>query len=189
MGTDPCLGTKSPDGLLSFTLLLASCPGWGQTPWLRVEGVRIWRPICVTKPRLGTDPLLDSPYCWKSRLGSWGQTLWCGDLAIWRSICVRHRDWDRPLSELRTPRLGTDPFCGLFAWGQTPTEPCDWDRPLSELWTPRLGTDPCCGLFAWGQTPTEFCGLLVNYLKQQVQSTARAGPFSPTPLSPSELTI
>jgi hypothetical protein len=41
-----------------------------------------------------------------------------------------------------------------------------------------MGTDPDGAL--WD---------MVNYLKQQVQRTARAGPFSPKPLSPSELTI
>jgi hypothetical protein len=44
--------------------------------------------------RLGTDPVVEG-------------------VRIWRPICVRHRDWDRPLSELWTPRLGTDPCCGL----------------------------------------------------------------------------
>ena len=38
MGTDPCLGTKGPDGLLSFTLLPSLLSRLGTDPV--VEGLR-----------------------------------------------------------------------------------------------------------------------------------------------------
>jgi hypothetical protein len=100
---------------------------------------------------------------------------------------------DRPL--LWTLRMGRDPRRSLMGNLRTGTDPDGalWDigqlftaagSELLECWTCWPVGLPLLGNLRMGTDPDEPCGLLVNYLKQQVQRTARSWPFHFNRLAP-----